>query len=237
MTDERSSTNLGSPRCAPSFESGRRARAQMTTFMMHDRGDMTKFIEDDVVAELPWEPVERFIALAEAEALEAAEVRKARRASREAIGLFPGAKTPADAVVLADMEFLIALKHIAVSAADLSTHKALELEEKLGVPRGTLVKMLCHEEPSATEYSYNPVRRYNALAHTFREPRGAKTLDEKECLRQVPLNSGLNPSPPPPNPLTRPCSCGTVESIVRLSAPASRAPQQHRAQLLSLIHV
>jgi len=40
------------------------------------------------------------------------------------------------------------------------------------------------ENLSATEYSYDPVKRYQALAHTLRSPRGSKSEEHLEILRQ-----------------------------------------------------
>ena len=48
----------------------------------HDRGDLAHFLEEDVVAELPWEPIDRYLALAEANALGDAPEPRERRASR-----------------------------------------------------------------------------------------------------------------------------------------------------------
>ena len=60
---------------------------------------------------------------------------------------------------------------------------------------------------TATEYSYEPLARYNALAHTFKAHKGAKSVEETEALRQVcmpPISSFPHPilvtTPPQKNP-------------------------------------
>jgi len=51
------------------------------------------------------------------------------------------------------------------------------------------------DRPSAHEYTYDPIVRYNALNRLFREPRGAKSVEHKEVLRQSnPCYGSLAPS-------------------------------------------
>jgi len=51
------------------------------------------------------------------------------------------------------------------------------------------------DRSSAHEYTYDPIVRYNALNRLFREPRGAKSVEHKEVLRQSnPCYGSLAPS-------------------------------------------
>ena len=51
------------------------------------------------------------------------------------------------------------------------------------------------ERPNIAEYTYDPVRRFAALAHTFKPPKGYKSVEELEALRQSdPCYGSLVPS-------------------------------------------
>ena len=157
----------------------------MTTFMMYNRGDMAHFLEEDVVAELPWDPEARYEALVVAAALDqendvlhsasfamATETMRAVASARHSRAVWA-----LDAPAEPKLASALAYNAADAVARDLS--------------RGS--------DATPAEYSYDPVMRYNALAHTFKQPKGGKTVDHLEVLRQVSASaaptsfSGLSP--------------------------------------------
>ena len=67
-----------------------------------------------------------------------------------------------------------------IKSADLSA-----LETSAGLKRGSLFEAMNNNSASSrTEYSYEPMARYHALAATIKPPKGAKTTEELEILRQ-----------------------------------------------------
>lgn len=135
---------------------------------------MAHFLEDDVAAELPWEPEARYEALALEIALDqendgshAASFAMAAATTRAVTTAAKSASTRAIWALDAPAEPQLT-SSLAYTAAEAVARDAT---------RGS--------DATASEYTYDPIMRYNALVHTFRQPRGAKSLDEIRTLRLV----------------------------------------------------
>eukprot|EP00322_Chrysochromulina_rotalis_P002312 CAMPEP_0115850752 /NCGR_PEP_ID=MMETSP0287-20121206/12128_1 /TAXON_ID=412157 /ORGANISM="Chrysochromulina rotalis, Strain UIO044" /LENGTH=310 /DNA_ID=CAMNT_0003304763 /DNA_START=77 /DNA_END=1009 /DNA_ORIENTATION=+ len=81
-----------------------------------------------------------------------------------------------------------------LSSTMMTTADVLWMERVSNVPPGTLFKQIySREQTSAAELPWEPCARFNALSKTFREKRGAKTVEHLEVLRKSdPLNNLAN---------------------------------------------
>ena len=134
-----------------------------------------------MLAELTYEPLERYRQLESLGALdEQAPVAEARtRAPRS---------TPVDETIgRGEMTYDPIARYNAL-ARSLRRPRGFKSIEHLRVLRasdplrGTMVPHL--DLPSAHELTYDPVARYNALARSLRHPRGFKSIEHLQALRQ-----------------------------------------------------
>jgi len=72
-------------------------------------------------------------------------------------------------------------------SAPLSSEDVAWMEDQAGVRRGYLFALKRYQEEGATsscELAWEPMKRYQMLAHTLKRPRGAKTAEHLENLRR-----------------------------------------------------
>jgi len=96
---------------------------------------------------------------------------------------------------LAEADWVSVFSGKLISSQHLKGKDFAWVEDRLGMTKGAMFQASKGDEPhNATEYSYDPMTRFHAMSKLFKAPKGSKSAEHLETLRQSnPCLSSLAP--------------------------------------------